>query len=72
MAPLQDKVEGYLEIGLNDNFEVVMNLDHDRNGVGHIVFSANQARHLAKLLLKNARAIDRQRRLEVKNDPHAR
>jgi hypothetical protein len=53
-----DKIEGSLEIGLNDRREVVMNLDRDRNGTGHIVFSPNQARHLAALMYKKADEAD--------------
>lgn len=52
-----DKVTGVLEVGLNDTDEIVINhgdLKPDANGVGHIVFSANQARNLAELLLKKA------------------
>lgn len=48
----------YLEIGLTaDGREVVINhpdVQVDRAGVGHIVFSPAQARHLAKLLLRKA------------------
>lgn len=47
-----DKVDGYLAVGVNDDGEVVINLDHDRTG--HIVFSPTQARNLAHLLLKQA------------------
>ena len=53
-----DKIEGYLEVGCNEQDEIVVNhpdLKPDANGVGHIVFSVNQARNLADLLLKNAR-----------------
>lgn len=50
--------ENYLEVGLTpDSREVVINhpdLKPDANGVGHIVFSPAQARHLAKLLLRKA------------------
>lgn len=47
--------ENHLEVAIDpDTFEVVINLDHDRNGVGHITFSPNQARNLAKLLMKKA------------------
>jgi hypothetical protein len=49
-----DVDSGTIEIGHNERFEVVINLDHDRNGVGHIVFSPRQARHLANTLLKHA------------------
>jgi len=52
-----DKITGFLEVGLNDAGEVVVNhpdLKPDENGVGHIVFSANQARDLSQLLDKYA------------------
>jgi hypothetical protein len=52
-----DKIEGFLEVGSNDQGEVIINhpdLKPDENGVGHIVFSKNQARNLANLLMKNA------------------
>jgi len=51
---MADKIEGYLEIGTNDRGEVVLNLDRDRNGVGHIVFSPSQARGLADALNRKA------------------
>ena len=47
-----DKIEGVLEVGLNEQSEVVINLDRDRTG--HIVFSAEQARHLGNLLCDTA------------------
>lgn len=64
-----DKVEGYLEVGTNENGEIVVNhpdLKPDENGVGHIVFSPNQARHLAYLLNKRAgqAELDQRRRAE--------
>jgi hypothetical protein len=50
--------EHYLEVGLtSDEREVIINhpdLQPDANGVGHIVFSPQQARHLARLLLRKA------------------
>lgn len=52
-----NKVEGYLEVGVNDRDEVVINhpdLKPDENGVGHIVFSPGQALNLAQLLWKHA------------------
>lgn len=55
---MSDKVTGYLEVGLNDNDEIVINhpdLQPDEKGVGHIVFSPNQAEHLAHLLSTKAR-----------------
>jgi hypothetical protein len=53
-----DKIEGYLEVGANENGEVVVNLDKDRNGIGHIVFSPNQARAFAAVLNKQAEAAE--------------
>jgi hypothetical protein len=52
----RDKIEGFLEIG-TANGEVIVNhpdLKPDENGVGHIVFSPNQARNLGGLLYKHA------------------
>ncbi len=52
-----DKIAGFLEVGRNANGEIVINhpdLKPDANGVGHIVFSPSQARHLASLLAKHA------------------
>jgi hypothetical protein len=50
--------ERYLEVGLTPNErEIVINhpdLQPDAHGVGHIVFSPAQARHLARLLLRKA------------------
>lgn len=49
--------EGFLGVGLDEKGEVVVNhpdLKPDENGVGHIVFSPDQARNLARLLLKHA------------------
>ena len=74
---LVDKIEGHLEIGTNENGEVVVNIppnkkkreQHKTNcdyrgnteelcncGIEyeHIVFSPNQARALAKTLIKQA------------------
>ncbi len=53
----KDANAGTLEVGRNDNFEIVVNhpdLSPDENGVGHIVFSPRQARQFARLLLKHA------------------
>ena len=52
-----DKITGYLKVGYTDAGEVVINhpdLQADENGIGHIVFSPDQARGLSKLLLKHA------------------
>lgn len=56
-----DKITGILEVGTNDQGEVVINhpdLKPDENGVGHIVFSPRQARNLAELLTKHAGRIE--------------
>jgi hypothetical protein len=50
-------VKGILEVGVNEQNEVVINhpdLEPDENGVGHIVFSPAQARHLAMILNEKA------------------
>jgi hypothetical protein len=60
---MADKIEGFLEVGCNDNNEIVINhpdLKPDENGVGHVVFSPHQARNLAQLLLDNAASADRE------------
>jgi hypothetical protein len=51
-----DGISGYLEVGLDDNNEIVINhpdLLPDADGVGHIVLSPDQARNLARLLDKH-------------------
>jgi hypothetical protein len=50
---------GTIEVGQNDNFEVIINFNlkdflFDKNGFGHLVFSPRQARYLANLLMKHA------------------
>ena len=60
-SSVSERVTGYLQVGINDDGEVVINHDDlkpDENGVGHIVFSPNQARNLAILLLQHASQID--------------
>jgi hypothetical protein len=50
-------MSGVLEVDTNGNGEVVVNhpdLQPDENGVGHIVFSVEQARNLANLLMSKA------------------
>ena len=52
-----DKITGYLEVGHNKRGEIVIvhpDLKPDKNGVGHIVFSVDQARNLARLLMQRA------------------
>ncbi len=55
---MSDKIEGFLEVGIDpDSFEIIVNhpdLKPDENGVGHIVFSVNQARNLAYLLIRKS------------------
>jgi hypothetical protein len=58
---MADKVAGHLEVGTTGHGEVVVNhpdIDADKDGVGHIVFSPNQARALADLLNKKANDAD--------------
>lgn len=50
-------MSGFLEVGTNGKGEVVINhpdLKPDKEGVGHIVFSQEEARNLAVLLLRKA------------------
>ena len=50
-----------LEVGTNGSGEVVVNhpdLQPDENGVGHIIFSPDQARHLARLLQQKAHSAE--------------
>jgi hypothetical protein len=59
---MADKIKGALEVGTNGSGEVVVNhpdLEPDENGVGHIVFSPEQARNLAEIL--SAKADDAER-----------
>jgi hypothetical protein len=52
-----DRIEGHLEVGFNDDGEIVVNhpdLKPDANGIGHIIFSINQAQHLSALLARKA------------------
>lgn len=49
--------KGFLEVGSNGKGKVVVNhpdLEPDENGVGHIVFSPEEARNLARILLEKA------------------
>lgn len=55
---MKDNTEGSLLVGPNDHGEVVINLPRDMTG--HIVFSPDQARHLAEILLYQAATIDGQ------------
>jgi hypothetical protein len=54
---VSDIAKGALEVGTNGSGEVVINhpdLEPDENGIGHIVFSVEQARNLANLLMSKA------------------
>ena len=65
---MADKVTGVLEVGTNEQGEVIINhpdLPRDQNGVGHIVFSPKQARNLARLMFKKSR--EAEGRPEIKN-----
>lgn len=56
-----DKVAGVLEVGHNERGEIVINhpdLHPDENGVGHIVFSREQARNLAHLLWRRVAELE--------------
>jgi len=52
---------GVLEVGTNEFGEVVVNhpdLKPDKDGVGHIVFSPDQARSFARTLIRKANEIE--------------
>lgn len=53
---MSDNGSGFLEVGTNDDYNVVVNLPHDMTG--HVVFSPNQARALADTLTAKARAAE--------------
>lgn len=55
---------GFLEVGTNGRGEVVINhpdLKPNKDGVGHIVFSPDEAWNLAQLLAGKALEADRER-----------
>lgn len=60
------ELQGTLEIGTNEQGEVVINLDKDRTG--HIIFSPRQARALAAALFRQAEEAEKVRH----NPPHDR
>lgn len=70
-------MSGFLEVGVDDNDEVVVNhpdLMLDAKGVGHIVFSPDQARGLASLLVKHAAMADtsaREKQLRARREAAA-
>lgn len=70
---MSDKVAGFLEVGLNERGEVVINhpdLKPDENGVGHIVFSSTQAYDFAQIVMKHA--IDASRMEGLRRDAELR
>ena len=55
---------GVLEVGTTGKGEIVVNhpdIDPDKDGVGHIVFSPAQARNLARLLMEKADEASREK-----------
>jgi len=61
---VDNKTGGILEVGTLDG-EVVVNhpdLQPDANGVGHIVFSPDQARNLGYLLIRKAEEAEQEAR----------
>jgi hypothetical protein len=60
---VSDKIAGHLWVGTTGDGEVVVNhpdIDPDKDGKGHIIFSPNQARNLANLLLRKAEEAERE------------
>jgi len=54
---MADIIGGFLEVGLDEKCQVVVNhpdLKPDKDGVGHIVFSIEQARNFGYLMLRKA------------------
>jgi hypothetical protein len=57
---MNQPTKGYVEVG-DDGLDVIVNhpdLQPDDKGVGHIVFSPDEARHFARLLLNRAYQLD--------------
>jgi hypothetical protein len=55
-----DHIAGHLEVGINDQGEVVINIpkgEVDADGVSHLVFSQNQAISLGELLIRLAQQL---------------
>lgn len=62
---MTDNAKSFLEVGLNDSGEIVVNhpdLKPDADGIGHIIFSPGQARYFAELILKHAAQAERDAR----------
>ncbi len=63
---MQDKIEGYVEVGTDGSGNVVLNhpqMETDEHGVGHIIFSPRQARDFAHILLKQTAVAEDERRM---------
>lgn len=59
---MTDKVAGFIYIGLDEKQkDIVVNVPvtEHKDGMYHLVFSANQARMLARKLIKHADDLDR-------------
>jgi hypothetical protein len=69
---MADKIGGFLEVGCNDKGEIIINhpdLKSDGNEVGgHIVFSPDQARALARILTRYADQIEREARIKADDE----
>lgn len=64
---MSGNAKGFLDVGLNGG-EIVVNhpdLKPDADGIGHIVFSPEQARHFAALLLNHADQAERDTRAQL-------
>jgi hypothetical protein len=62
-----NKHKGVLKVGHNENGEIVVNhpdLHPDENGVGHIIFSRQQARLFALLLLERVGMVEEELRIK--------
>ncbi len=69
MANLTEIVAGYLEIGVNEKQEIIINVDYsnievDENNVGHIIFSISQAYNLVVILLRKIEEARKQKKKE--------
>ncbi len=54
-----DNGPGFLEVGINNRCDVVINLPRDMTG--HIAFSPNEARALGNLMIKKAAEAEQER-----------
>jgi hypothetical protein len=65
-----DVIAGYIQVGINSEGEVVIVMPQaqlvDENGVGHFVFSVDQAINLATTVLKKAQKAELQQKAAKK------